>query len=49
MIRSDQYDDVGEHTKCFFNTDTVYGLHQHFSYSCIAEGESRIYYQVGNC
>jgi len=38
MIRTEQYCDVGIHTKSFFNTDTVYGLGQHISFGCIVEG-----------
>ena len=39
MIRTEQYCPVGDHTKCFLNTETVLSLHQHFASGCIASGE----------
>ena len=30
---------MGDHTKCFLNTETVLSLHQHFASGCIASGE----------
>ena len=43
MIRTEQYCAEGQHTKSFFNTDIVYGLHQHFSYGCIAKGRINLW------
>ena len=39
MVRTEQYCPVGDHTKCFLNTETVLSLHQHFASGCIASGE----------
>ena len=34
-IRAEQYSNVGDYTKCFFNTETVLSLHQHYASGCI--------------